>query len=50
MGQITLVILMLCSSLWSAEDAPAQKVPEPSLRSFRIVDEAISEEPITLRV
>jgi hypothetical protein len=25
------------------------KHPEPSLRSFRIVDEAITEEPITLR-
>ncbi|TML19257.1 MAG: M67 family metallopeptidase [Actinobacteria bacterium] len=26
------------------------KHPEPSLRSFRIVDETITEEPITLRV
>ena len=25
------------------------KLPEPSLRSFRIVDEVITEEPITLR-
>jgi hypothetical protein len=26
------------------------KHPEPSLRSFHIVDEAVREEPITLRV